>query len=100
MAVREALCPDVEVLKVKKETLVDLDRQITELQTRRSAVASELANNFELSGKSCLTEYTTSVKQVEQLKMDKRNRQAKVTMGELRWLELKAILEFLIPSSP
>ncbi|KAM1699832.1 hypothetical protein ACFX2K_031134 [Malus domestica] len=100
MVVQEALRPKVEVLKVKKEMLADLDRQIVELQNRRLAVASELAKDFELSRKSCLTEYAASMKRVEQLKMDKRNRQAEVTMGEVRWLKLKAILESLIPSSP
>ncbi|KAM2690497.1 hypothetical protein EV1_043671 [Malus domestica] len=73
MAVREALRPKVAVLKIKKETIANLNRQITELQNLRSAVASELAKDFELSGKSCLTEYAASVKRVEQLKMDMRN---------------------------
>ncbi|KAB2611705.1 hypothetical protein D8674_019737 [Pyrus ussuriensis x Pyrus communis] len=85
--VQETLCPKVEVLKAKKEQLADLDRQITELQNPRS------------SNKSCLTEYVASVKWIEQLKMDKRNRQAEVTMGEMRWLELKATLEAFLPSS-
>ncbi|KAM1344394.1 hypothetical protein ACFX14_033790 [Malus domestica] len=74
--------------------------EIFELQNQRSAITSELAKDFKSSGKSYLTDYTASVKQVEQLKMDKRNQQAEVTMGEVRWLELKAVLEFFLPSSP
>ncbi|KAM2427033.1 hypothetical protein ACFXTH_001167 [Malus domestica] len=97
--VQEALHLKVKVLKAKKETLADLDRQTAELQNRMLAVASELAKDFELNGKSCLTKYAASVKRVEQLKMDKRNRQAEVTMGEVRWLKLKAVLESLISSS-
>ena len=96
----EALGPKVEALKAKKDTLADLDRQIVELQNRRSAMASELAKDFESGGKSCLTDYAANVKIVERLKMDKRNRQAEVTMGEVKWLELKAVLETLLPSSP
>ncbi|KAM1169036.1 hypothetical protein ACFX19_031408 [Malus domestica] len=80
--------------------MANLDRQIAELQNRRSAIASKLAKNFESSGKFCLSDYAASMKRVEQLKMDKRNRQAEVTMGEVQWLELKAVLESFLPSSP
>ncbi|KAM1702093.1 hypothetical protein ACFXTN_025271 [Malus domestica] len=97
IVIRDVLRPKVEALKAKK-TLADLDRQIAELQSRRSAIASELAKDFESGGKSCLTEYAASVKW--ELKMDKRNRQAEVTMGEVRWLELKAVLEPFLPLSP
>ncbi|KAM2813385.1 hypothetical protein PS2_040337 [Malus domestica] len=65
-----------------------------------SAIASDLTSDFESGGKSCLTEYATNVKRVEQLKMDRKNQQAEVIMGELRWLELKALLGTLLPSSP
>ncbi|KAM1804825.1 hypothetical protein ACFX12_030647 [Malus domestica] len=34
------------------------------------------------------------------LKMDKKNRQAEVIMGEVRWLELKALIGTLLPSLP
>ena len=98
-AIQETLRPKVEVLITKKEQLADLDRQIAELQSRRSAFASELAKEFE-SGKSCLIEYATNGKRVEQLKLDKKIRQAEVTMGEVRWLELKAFLGSILPSSP
>ncbi|KAM1262184.1 hypothetical protein ACFX2J_027157 [Malus domestica] len=62
---REAFSLKVEVLKAKKETLADLDRQIAELQNRRLAIASELVKDFESGGKSCLTEHVVSVKRVE-----------------------------------
>ena len=96
----EALRPKIDAMKAKKDTLIDLDRQIAELQKRRSVVASELSEDFESGGKTYLTDYAANVKQVEQLRMDKRIRQAEVTMGEVRWLELKAVLETLLPSSP
>ncbi|KAM2689789.1 hypothetical protein EV1_043047 [Malus domestica] len=69
------------------------------VQSRRSAIASELTKDFESIGKSCLTEYVASVKRVEQLKMDKKNWQAEVMMGDVKWLELKVVLESLLPSS-
>ncbi|KAM1057551.1 hypothetical protein ACFX2A_031479 [Malus domestica] len=72
---------------------------MAELVKRRSAIASELARDFESGGKSCLTEYVTNVKRVEQLKMDKKNRKAEVIMGEVRSLELKALLGILLPLS-
>ena len=98
-AAREVLRPKVEVLIAKKEQLAELDRQIAELQDRRSAFASELSQEFE-SNKSCLTEYAANTKRVEQLRMDKGIRHAEVIMGEVRWLELKAFLETVLPSSP
>ena len=98
-AIQEVLCPKVEVLIAKKEQLAKLDRQIAELQSRRSVFASELAKEFE-SNKSGLTEYATNGKRVDQLRMDKRNRHAEVIMGEVRWLELKAFLAIVRPSSP
>ena len=97
--VQEALRPKVEVLIAKKEQLEEFDSQIAELQDRRSAFVSELAKEFE-SNKPCLIEYATNGKRVEQLRMDKRNRHAEVIMGEVRWLELKAFLETVLPSSP
>ncbi|KAM2295157.1 hypothetical protein ACFX1S_034994 [Malus domestica] len=99
MVAQKALCPKVEGIKAKKDQLADLDRQITELQNRRSVVAFELAKDFELS-KPYLIEYATGVKRIEQMKMDKRTWRADVTMGEVRWLELKAALEAFLPSSP
>ena len=98
-AMQEVLRPKVEALITKKEQLADLDRQIVELQNRRSVFASELAKEFE-SGKPCLIEYATNGKRVEQLKLDKKIRQAEVTKGEVRWLELKAFLGSVLPSSP
>ncbi|KAM2991115.1 hypothetical protein FF2_004874 [Malus domestica] len=100
MAVREILRPKIDALKAKGEALADLDRQMAELAKRRSSIASELAKDFESGGKACLTEYAASTKRVEQLKMDKKKRQAEVIMGEVRWLELKALLGTLLPSSP
>ncbi|KAM2388437.1 hypothetical protein ACFXTH_037878 [Malus domestica] len=80
--------------------MADLDRQMAELAKRRLAITSELARDFESGSKSCLTEYAANVKRIEQLKMDKKNRQAEVIMGEVRWLELKTLLGTLLPSSP
>ena len=100
MAIQDALRPKIDALKAKGEALADLDRQMAELAKRRSAIASELAKDFESGGKACLTEYAASAKQIEQLKMDKKNRQAEVIMGEVRWLELKVLLDTILPSSP
>ncbi|KAM2828762.1 hypothetical protein PS2_034525 [Malus domestica] len=100
VAVQDALRSKIDALKAKGEALADLNRQVAELAKRRSAIASELAKDFESGGKDCLTEYAVSVKRTEQLKMDKKNRQAEVIMGEVRWLELKALLGTLLPSSP
>ena len=83
----------------KKKQLADLDLQIAELQSRRSAFASELEKEFE-SGKSALIEYASNSKRVEQLKLDKKIQQAEVAMGEVRWLKLKAFLGSVLPSSP
>ena len=60
---QEALGSKVEVLIAKKEQLAELDRQIVELQERRSTFASKLSKEFELN-KSCLTEYTANAKRV------------------------------------
>ena len=96
---RETLRPQVEVLIAKKERLAELDRQIAELQSRRSAFATELSQEFE-SNKSCLTEYAANAKRADQLGMDKGVRQAEIIMGEVRWLELKAFLKTVLPTSP
>ncbi|KAM2947502.1 hypothetical protein FF1_034623 [Malus domestica] len=100
MAVQDALRLKIDVLKPKGEALADLDRQIAELVERRLAIASEIAKDFESGCRDCLTEYAASAKLIEQLKMDKKNRQAEVIMGEVRWLELKDLLGTLLPSSP
>ncbi|KAM1600634.1 hypothetical protein ACFXTN_023051 [Malus domestica] len=100
MAVQDTLRLKIDALKVKGEALADLDGQMVELAKRRSAIASELARDFESGGKSCLTKYVANTKRVEQLKIDKKNRQADVIMGEVRWLKLKALLGSLLPSSP
>ncbi|KAM2215647.1 hypothetical protein TB1_021787 [Malus domestica] len=100
LVVQDALRPKVDALKAKGEVLAELDRQMAELSKRRSVIASDLARDFELGGKACLTEYTANAKRVEQLKLEKKNRQAQVIMGEVRWLELKALLGTLLPSSP
>ncbi|KAM1772145.1 hypothetical protein ACFX11_046879 [Malus domestica] len=100
LAVQETLRPKIDALKTKGEALADLDRQMAELAKRRSALAFELARNFESGGKSCLTKFTVNAKRVEQLKLDKKNRQAEVIMREVRWLKLKALLGTLLPSSP
>ncbi|KAM2706439.1 hypothetical protein EV1_035532 [Malus domestica] len=73
---------------------------MAELAQRRSAIASELAKDFESGGKDRLTEYAATKKQVERLKLDKKNRQAEVIMADVRWLELKALLSTLLSSSP
>ncbi|KAM2058269.1 hypothetical protein ACFX16_030861 [Malus domestica] len=62
MAVQDTLCPKIDALKAKGEALADLDRQMAKLVKRRSAIASELARDFESGGKSCLTEYTANAK--------------------------------------
>ncbi|KAM1658873.1 hypothetical protein ACFXTN_042986 [Malus domestica] len=87
-------------LQAATTVLADLDRQMAELAKRKLAIASELAKDFESGGKACLTEYTANTKRVEQLKLEKKNRQVEVIMGEVRWLELKALLDTLLPSSP
>ena len=89
-AAQETLRPQVEVLIAKKKQLAELDRQITELQSRRSAFATELSQEFE-SNKSCLTEYAANAKRADQLRMDKGIRHAEVIMGEVLWLELKSL---------
>ncbi|KAM2116308.1 hypothetical protein ACFXTH_008746 [Malus domestica] len=100
MAVQDTFRSKIDALKAKGEALADLDRQMAELAKRRSAIASELAKDFESGDKVCLTEYAANTKRVERLKLDKKNRQAEVIMGEVRWLELKALLGTLLPSSP
>ncbi|KAM1454701.1 hypothetical protein ACFX1X_004219 [Malus domestica] len=99
-AVQDTLRPKIDDLRVKGEVLAELDRQMAELAKRRSAVASELARDFESGGKDRLTEYVAATKRVERLKLDKKNRQAEVIMADVRWLELKALLNTLLPSSP
>ncbi|CAN6586313.1 unnamed protein product [Malus baccata var. baccata] len=99
-AVQDTLRLKIDDLRAKGEALAELDRQMAELAKRRSAIASELAKDFESGGKDCLTEYAATTKWVERLKLDKRNRQAEVIMAEVRWLELKALLGTLLPSSP
>ncbi|XP_050147319.1 uncharacterized protein LOC126622586 [Malus sylvestris] len=99
-AVQDTLRPKIDALRAKGEVLAELDRQMAELAKRRSAIASELARDFESGGKDRLTEYAATTKRVERLKLDKKNRQAEVIMAEVRWLELKALLSTLLPSSP
>ncbi|KAM2248502.1 hypothetical protein ACFX1S_003505 [Malus domestica] len=96
-AVQDTLRPRIDTLKAKGEALAELDRQMAELAKRRSAITSDLAKDFESGGKDCLTEYAATTKRVERLKQDKKNRQAEVIMGEVRWLELKALLSTLLP---
>ncbi|KAM1452242.1 hypothetical protein ACFX2I_039237 [Malus domestica] len=100
MAVQDTLRPKIDDLRAKGETLAELDRQMAELAKRRSAIASELARDFESGGKDRLTEYAAANKRVERLKLDKKNRQAEVIMADVQWLELKALLSTLLPSSP
>ncbi|XP_050110109.1 uncharacterized protein LOC126588986 [Malus sylvestris] len=99
-AVQDTLRPKIDALRAKGEVLAELDRQMAELAKRRSAIASEFARDFELGEKDRLTEYAATTKRVEWLKLDKKNRQAEVIMAEVRWLELKALLGTLLPSSP
>ncbi|KAM2732076.1 hypothetical protein EV2_035673 [Malus domestica] len=99
-AVQDTLRLKIDALRAKGEVLAELDRQMAELAKRRSAIASELARDFESGGKDRLTEYAATTKRVERLKLDKKNRQAEVIMAEVRWLELKALLSTLLPSSP
>ncbi|KAM1242647.1 hypothetical protein ACFX2G_034981 [Malus domestica] len=104
LVAQEALRPEVEAIKVKNVKLAKLDRiadlnhQIVELQRQRSAISSDLAKDFE-SSKPRLEEYTAGMKQIEQLKMDKMTQQVEITMGEVRWLELKVALEAYLPST-
>ncbi|KAM1952651.1 hypothetical protein ACFX15_007101 [Malus domestica] len=65
MAVQDTLRPKIDALKAKGEALADLDRQMAELAKRRSAIASELAKDFESGGKVCLTEYAANTKRFE-----------------------------------
>ncbi|KAM1751751.1 hypothetical protein EV2_010095 [Malus domestica] len=88
-AVQDTLRPKIDTLKVKGEALAELDHQMAKLAKRRSAIASDLAKDFESGGKDYLTEYAATTKRVERLKLDKKNRQAEVIMGEVRWLELE-----------
>ena len=99
-AVQDTLRPKIDDLRAKGEALAELDRQMAELAKRRSVIASELARDFESGGKDRLTEYAAANKRVERLKLDKKNRQAEVIMADVRWLELKALLSTLLPSSP
>ncbi|KAM1510276.1 hypothetical protein ACFX10_019346 [Malus domestica] len=62
LAIQETLLPKIDALKTKEEALADLDRQMAELEKRRSALASKLARDFESGGKSCLTEFTANTK--------------------------------------
>ncbi|KAM2983939.1 hypothetical protein FF2_009803 [Malus domestica] len=73
---------------------------MAELAKRRSVIASELARDFESGGKDRLTEYAGAKNRVERLRLDKKNRQAEVITADVRWLELKALLNTLLPSSP
>lgn len=98
-AAHDASQPKVEAIKAKKTRLVDLDRQIAKLQRQRSIVASELEKDFE-ANKSILTDHIANSKRIQQLQLDKRTRQTEVTMGEVRWLELKAALKAFLPSTP
>ncbi|XP_070679219.1 uncharacterized protein [Malus domestica] len=99
-AVQDTLRLKIDDLRAKGDALAELDRQMAELAKRRSAIASELARDFESGGKDRLTEYAAAKKRVERLKLDKKNRQAEVLMADVRWLELKALLSTLLPSSP
>ncbi|KAM2303663.1 hypothetical protein ACFXTH_023458 [Malus domestica] len=99
-AVQDTLRPKIDDLRAKGEALAELDRQMAELAKRWSAIASDLAKDFESGGKDRLTEYAATTKRVERLKLDKKNRQAEVIMADVRWLELKALLSTLLPSSP
>ncbi|XP_070677971.1 uncharacterized protein [Malus domestica] len=74
MAVQDSLHPKIDALKAKGDSLADLDRQMAKLAKRLSAIASDLAKDFESGGKACLTEYAANTKRVKQLKMDKKNR--------------------------
>ncbi|XP_050145151.1 uncharacterized protein LOC126620881 [Malus sylvestris] len=99
-AVQDTLRPKIDDLRAKGDALAELNRQMAELAKRRSAIASELARDFESGRKDRLTEYAAAKKRVERLKLDKKNRQAEVLMADVRWLELKALLSTLLPSSP
>ncbi|CAN6713905.1 unnamed protein product [Malus baccata var. baccata] len=99
-AVQDTLRLKIDDLRAKGEVLAELNRQMAELAKRRSAIASELARDFESGGKDRLTEYAAAKKRVERLKLDKKNREAEVLMADVRWLELKALLSILLPSSP
>ena len=47
-----------------------------------------------------MIENTVGAKRIVQLRMDKRTREAEITMGEVRWLELKAALKAFLSSTP
>ncbi|KAM0974297.1 hypothetical protein ACFX2C_017498 [Malus domestica] len=98
--VQDTLRPKIDDLRAKGEALAELDRQMAELAKHRSVIASELARDFESGGKDRLTEYAAAKKRVERLRLDKKNRQTEVIMADVRWLELKALLSTLLPSSP
>ncbi|KAM1390899.1 hypothetical protein ACFX2I_018669 [Malus domestica] len=97
-AAYEAILQELEAIKAKKEKMADLDRQNVELQSQRSTIAFELERDFK-ANKPWLAEYATSVKQIQALKADKRTQQAKITLGEVKWLELKVTLEAFLSST-
>ncbi|KAM2132536.1 hypothetical protein ACFX1Q_013922 [Malus domestica] len=86
-------------MKVKKEKMVDLDCEIIELQSQWSTIASELERDFE-ANKPHLAEYAVGAKRIPKLKADIRTQQVEITMGEVKRLELKTIIEAFILSTP
>lgn len=99
MAAQEAILPELETMKVRKKKMADLNCQIVELQSQRYSITYELKRNFE-ANKPRLAEYAAGVKKIQVLKTDKRTWQAEITVGEVKWLELKATLEAFLPLTP
>lgn len=52
-----------------------------------------------LANKPRLAEYTADAKQIQALKANKRTWWAEITMGEVKWLKLKATLKAFLPST-
>ncbi|TQD71515.1 hypothetical protein C1H46_042950 [Malus baccata] len=72
---------------------------MAELQSQRSTTSSELEKDFEVN-KPMLVEYAVGAKRIQALKVNKRIRQANITMGEVKWLELKSAFEAFLLSTP
>lgn len=83
----------------EEREMADLDRQIPELQSQRSAIASEFERDFE-ANKPRLAEYAAGAKWIQALKTDKRTWQAEITISEVKWLDLKATLQAFLLLTP
>ena len=95
-AAQEAARPELEAIKAKKLELLALDDQIAVLQRKRSDVASALEATFE-ANRARLTELAAGARRIARTKSEKKMREAEITLGEGKWLELKAALKAYLP---